>query len=279
MSAPSSLGPQPLVSIVTPSLNQGPYLEQAIRSVLEQDYPRVEHIVIDAGSTDVTLEILRRHPHLQWVSEPDDGQAAALNKGFRRAGGEVFGWINADDYYLPGAVSVAVRALSETRSALVHGGWRQVDEAGATIRDVAPVPFDFRRELEAANSIAQPGTFFTRAAFEAVGGIDESYRYALDYELWLKLGERFQVTHVDRVLAAYRYHPTSKTVAESHGFVAETWRASRSHGARRRSPIFVDYYLPNHHPRLYRGVRAWRSLSARYFPRLALKIRAKLGYR
>jgi glycosyltransferase involved in cell wall biosynthesis len=275
----SAWGSQPLVSIVTPSLNQGAYLEQAIRSVLDQDYPRIEHIVVDGGSTDETLEILGRHPHLQWVSEPDGGQAAALNKGFRRARGEVFAWINADDYYLPGAVSAAVRTLVETGCALVHGGWRQVDEAGATIRDVAPVPFDYRRELEAANSVAQPGTFFTRAAFEAVGGVDESYRYALDYELWLKLGGRFEVRHVDRLLAAYRYHPTSKTVAESHGFVAETWRASRSHGARWSSPIFIDYYLPNHHPRLYRGVRAWRSLSARYFPRLALKIRAKLGYR
>lgn len=268
-----------LVSIVTPSLNQGRYLREAIESVRAQTHTPLEHIVVDGGSTDGTLEILGRHPHLQWVSEPDGGQAAALNKGFRRAGGVVFGWINADDYYLPGAVSAAVGALVETGCALVHGGWRQVDEAGATIRDVAPVAFDYRRVLEAANSVAQPGTFFTRAAFEAVGGVDESYRYALDYELWLKLGGRFEVRHVDRVLAAYRYHPTSKTVAESHGFVAETWRASRSHGARWSSPIFIDYYLPNHHPRLYRGVRAWRSLSARYFPRLALKIRAKLGYR
>jgi glycosyltransferase involved in cell wall biosynthesis len=271
--------PEPLVSIVTPSLNQGCYIEQAIESVLAQDYPRIEHIVVDGGSTDETLEILRRHSHLRWVSEPDGGQAAALNKGFRLAQGTIFGWINADDYYLPGAVSAAVALLEESGCALVHGGWRQVAEDGRTIRDVALIPFDFRRQLEASNAVAQPGTLFTRAAFEAVGGVDESFRYALDYELWLKLGGRFEVRHVNRVLAAYRYHATSKTVAESEGFVAETWRASRSHGARLRSPIFVDYYLPRRRPWLYAGVRAWRFFGRRVFPGLALRIRRRLGYR
>jgi glycosyltransferase involved in cell wall biosynthesis len=269
----------PLVSIVTPSLNQGQYIEQAISSVLEQDYPCIEHIVVDGGSTDGTREILERHAHLRWVSEPDGGQAAALNKGFRLAQGELYGWLNADDYYLPGAVSAAVRVIVETGCALVHGGWRQVDESGATIRDVKPVPFDFRQELEVANTVAQPGTLFTRAAFEAVDGVAEGYRYALDYELWLKLGGRFDVRHVDSVLAAYRYHPTSKTVAESDGFIAETWRASRAHGARLRSPIFVDYYLPHRHPRMHRAIRVWRLLSTRWFPRLALRLRARFGYR
>lgn len=255
--------PDPLVSIVTPSLNQGRYIEQAIRSVLEQDYPSIEHIVVDGGSQDGTVEILRAHPHLRWVSEPDGGQAAALNKGFGMARGTILGWINADDYYLLGAVSAAVALLRDSGCALVHGGWRQVDEDGATIRDVAPIPFDFGRQLEASNAVAQPGTLFTRAAFEAVGGIDESFRYALDYELWLKLGGRFEVRHVDRVLAAYRYHPTSKSVAESEGFVAETWRASRSHGARLRSPIFLDYYLARRRPRLHRALGVARRIRTR----------------
>jgi glycosyltransferase involved in cell wall biosynthesis len=276
---PRSPESRPLVSIVTPSLNQGRYLEQAIRSVLEQDYPHIEHIVIDGGSSDETLEILRRHPQLRWISEPDGGQAAALNRGFRLAQGEIFGWINADDYYLPGAITAAVEPLVATGCGLVHGAWRQVDENGLTIRDVAAVRFDFKRELEAANAVVQPGTLFTRAAFESVGGLDETYRYALDYELWLKLGRRVEVRHVENVLAAYRYHPTSKTVAESAGFIAETWRASRSHGARLRSPIFVDYYLPHSHPLLYRAIVGWRTLARRYFPRLALKLRNRFGYR
>jgi glycosyltransferase involved in cell wall biosynthesis len=252
----------PLVSIVTPSLEQGRFLEDAIRSVLEQDYPRIEHIVVDGGSTDETLAVLERHPNVTWVSEADDGQADAVNKGFRMASGEIFGWLNADDAYLPGAVSTAVAALLESGAALVHGGWRQIDERGATIRDIPPVPYDHDAELNDRNAVCQPGAFFTRSAFEAVGGLDPSYRYAMDYELWLKLGARFPVTHVDAVLGAYRLHATSKTVAETSGFWAETVRASRTHGGRRFSRIYVDWYLPRARPWLYRGVRVWRLLRA-----------------
>lgn len=252
----------PLVSIVTPSLNQGAYIEDAIRSVLEQDYARIEHIVVDGGSDDGTVETLERYDHLHWVSEPDRGQAHALNKGFRLATGSIFGWLNADDLYLPGAVSAAVSALRDSGCALVHGGWRQIDAEGRTIRDVPAVPFDLRRQLEVANRVAQPGAFFTREAYLAVGGIDESYRYAMDFELWLRLGERFPVCNVEQVLGAYRYHATSKTVAEPKGFVAETWRASRTHGARRRSRMFLDYYLPHEKPWLFRFVLAYRLLAS-----------------
>jgi GT2 family glycosyltransferase len=197
------------------------------------------------------------------VSEPDGGQAAAINKGFRMAGGEIFGWLNADDFYLPGAISAAVAALRESGAGLVHGGWRRVDEDGRTVKDLPPIPFEFRRQLEDYNGVAQPGTLFTREAFEAVGGVDESLRYAMDYELWLKLGARFDVVHVDRILAAYRFHPTSKTVAESLGFVAETWRSSRRHGARLSSPIFLDYSLPRRRPLLRKLLWPWRRLAPR----------------
>src|SRR5439155_12295869 len=123
-----------------PSLNQGRYIEDTIESVLAQDYPNIEHIVVDGGSTDETVDILGRYARLRWVSEPDDGQAAALNKGFRLAHGDIFGWINADDYYLAGAVSSAVELLQESGCGLVHGGWRQIEEDGTTMRDVAPIP-------------------------------------------------------------------------------------------------------------------------------------------
>ena len=252
----------PLVSVVTPSLNQGRYLEDAIRSVLEQDYPNIEHVVVDGGSTDETLDVLRRHPHLRWVSEPDAGQADALNKGFRMANGEILGWLNADDLYLPGAISAAVEVLRESGAALVHGGWQTVDEDGKTIKQVAAVPFDLEKQLNERNAVAQPGSFFTRAAFEAVGGIDPSYRYAMDYELWLKLGSRFQVRHVDRILASYRLHPASKTVGEYSGFVPETRRASRRHGGRFFSTIYLDWYLPRRRPWLFRFLRAYRFLRA-----------------
>jgi len=250
----------PLVSIVTPSLNQGRYLGETIASVAAQDYPRVEHIVVDGGSTDETRDVLRGHADVRWVSERDSGQSDAVNKGFRMAQGAVFGWLNADDLYLPGAISAAVARLQETGAGLVYGGWRQIDEDGTTLKEVAPKPFDLHQQLEVANRVAQPAAFFTREAFEAVGGLDETYNYAMDYELWLKLGERFPVAHVEQTLAAFRFHGESKTVADSHAFAAETWRAARAHGARRRSPLYVDFYLPRERPRLYRLVLAGRLL-------------------
>jgi glycosyltransferase involved in cell wall biosynthesis len=265
----------PLVSIVTPSLNQGQFIEETIRSVLDQDYPRIEHVVVDGGSTDGTLDVLGRYPHLTWVSEPDGGQADAVNKGFRMAAGEIFGWLNADDLYLPGAVSSAVAALRESGCGLVHGAWKQIDEHGATIRErIAPVPFDLEAQLNERNAVCQPGAFFTREAFESVGGLNPSYRYAMDYELWLKLGARVGVTHVDAVLGAYRLHPASKTVAEKSGFWAETVRASRAHGGRRFSTIYVDWYLPRARPWPYRVVRVYRFLRAGDLRGLAQRVAA-----
>jgi len=248
----------PLVSIVTPSLNQGEFIEEAILSVLEQDYPRIEHIVVDGGSTDGTLDVLHRYQHLRWVSEPDGGQADALNKGFEMAHGEIYGWLNSDDLYLPGAISAAVEVMRTTECGLVHGGWRQIDERGTVIQDLDVVPFDLRRQLDYANLVAQPGALFTRNAFTAVGGINVTYRYAMDYEFFLRSGARFPVRDVDRVLAAYRYHSRSKTVAESDGFVDETYRAARTHGARIRSRMVLDYYLPRRRPWAFRFLRAYR---------------------
>jgi glycosyltransferase involved in cell wall biosynthesis len=113
----------PLVSIVTPSLSQGEFIEEAILSVLEQDYPRIEHIVVDGGSTDGTLDVLHRYQHLRWVSEPDGGQADALNKGFGMAHGEIYGWLNSDDLYLPGAISAAVEVMRTTECGLGTSTW------------------------------------------------------------------------------------------------------------------------------------------------------------
>jgi glycosyltransferase involved in cell wall biosynthesis len=261
------------VSVVTPSLDQAAYLEAAIESVREQDYPRIEHIVVDGGSTDRTIEILRRHDHLRWISEPDRGQADALNKGFALARGEVFAWLNADDSYLPGAVSAAVAALRETGADLVYGGWRQIDEHGDVLGEKLPVPTTYARLLEVHNVIPQPAAFFTRAAFERAGGLDERLHYALDYDLWLKIARDGRLAKVDRVLAAFRYHADSKTVASGDRFLPEVVAVSRSHGGRRWSTMYVDFYLPRHRPWLYRLVLAWRLLRVGDVRALAARLR------
>jgi len=253
-------------------MNQGAFIEETIQSVLGQDYPSIEHIVVDGGSTDETLEILGRYPEVRWISEADQGQADAVNKGFTLASGEIFGWLNSDDLYLPGAISAAVSIMQETGAGLVHGGWRQIDESGNVMRELAAVPFDLRQQLDYANLVAQPGALFTRRAFEAVGGLDVTFRYALDYELFLRIGSRFEVRHVDRVLAAYRYHPASKTVAEAEGFVDETFRAARKHGARLRSRMVIDFYLPRRRPWLFRLVRAYRFVRSGDFAGLGARL-------
>jgi glycosyltransferase involved in cell wall biosynthesis len=266
---------EPLVSIVTPSLNQGRYLEAAIESVRAQDYSRVEHVVVDGGSTDETLDVLGRFSGLRWVSEPDEGQADAIAKGFRFARGEIFAWLNADDLYLPGALSLAVAALQATGAGLVYGGWQQIDDQGTLLREVPARPWSYETLLERANFVPQPSTFFTRAAYEAVGGIDARYRYALDHDLWLRIGARFPVETLDATLAAFRFHSESKTVAEADGFAREVVQVSRRNGGRRLSPYYLDYYLPRHRPWLYRALLAMRLARARDFRGLAARVSAR----
>ena len=135
---------QPLVSIVTPSLNQGRFIGEAIRSVLGQDYPRLEHIVVDGGSTDDTLSVLRRFEHLHWVSEPDDGQADAINKGFRMAHGEIFAWLNADDFYTRGTLDyIRNRFASEPDLHALVGDCDVVDVDGKHLWRLTPGPYDY----------------------------------------------------------------------------------------------------------------------------------------
>ncbi|MFN2628968.1 MAG: glycosyltransferase family 2 protein [Gaiellaceae bacterium] len=267
---------EPLVSVVTPSLNQVRYVEEAIRSVAEQDYPRIEHIVIDGGSTDGTLDVLRRHARVRWISEPDRGQADALNKGFGMSSGEIFAWLNADDVYLPGALSAAVAALQESGAALVYGGWRQLDEGGATIKDVGARPYDYRELLEVRNLIAQPSAFFTREAFEGVGGVDAGFRYAMDYELWLRIGARYEIRRIDGILAGFRFQPDSKTVASYERFWAETHRASRRHGGRYFSPMYLRS-LPERRRSVARGLAVWRYVRTGDVGGLLARLRRRPG--
>jgi len=184
----------PLVTIVSPSLNQGQYIEEAIRSVLAQDYPRIEYIVVDGGSKDGTIQALKRFGDgLRWISEPDTGQAAAINKGLAMGSGEILAWLNCDDYYEAGAVSRVVRHFVDRPDLmLVYGDARFVDAGG---RDLGPCrqvePFDLDRLRLYSDFIVQPAAFFRREAFEAVSGLDETLHWAMDYDLWIKIGRRF----------------------------------------------------------------------------------------
>ncbi len=226
----------PLVSIVTPSYNQAEFIEATIRSVLLQDHAPLEYIVVDGGSTDGTLDILRRYAAwLTWTSEPDGGQAEAINKGLRRARGEVLAYLNSDDLYLPGAIARAVSCLrGQPQAGLVYGDCDVIDEAGRTVgRLRAPGPAQsLSRMIARGEYIPQPAAFWRRAVVERAGLFDESLHLALDYDFFIRAGRVMPVAYLPQPLAAFRLHGGSKTVSREERHWREALRVSSRHGLR-----------------------------------------------
>lgn len=216
----------PLVSIITPSFNQADYLEETIRSVLEQDYPNLEYLVIDGASTDGSVEIIRRYEKeiTWWASEPDQGQADAINKGLAHAKGEIVAWLNSDDIYRPGAIRAAVDALQENPDlGLVYGQLDSIDSAGNTFNTISYQPYDLL-DLLSFRIIGQPAVFMRRIALQRAGELDPSYHYLLDHQLWLRIGRESQIHYLPQVLAAARHHPAAKNVAHASAFGEEAFR-------------------------------------------------------
>ncbi len=222
----------PEITIVTPSLDQGEFVEATIRSVLDQGID-VEYLVADGGSTDGTLDVLRRYDgRLRWHSEPDAGQSDAINKAIAATSGEIVAWLNADDLYAPGAIATAAGALrARPELGMVYGGAEWVSPAGEPLGEFLSVePFDLRRLLRVGNYIVQPTVFFRRAAFEAVGGLDASLHYVMDYDLWIRLGSAYPVGMLDATLARVRVHPGTKTITGGEPRWAEMEAMIRAHG-------------------------------------------------
>lgn len=224
----------PLVTIVTPSFNQGEYIEATIRSVLEQDYPRIEYLLMDGGSSDATLEILGRQPsRVSWISEPDNGQGDAIRKGFGLAQGEILAWLNSDDVYLPGAVSRAVAALRKSPSVpLVYGNAEYIDRAGAVLGPCEQIePFDLGRLINDLDFIVQPATFFRHEPYSAVGGLDAGLTYCLDYDLWIRMASRRGgASFIPDFLAQVRIYPQTKTASGGMARLDEVEAMIRRYG-------------------------------------------------
>jgi glycosyltransferase involved in cell wall biosynthesis len=231
MSAPDNPLQSPLVSIVTPSFNAARFLGQTIESVLAQDYARIEYIVMDGGSTDGTLDILRRYEPLKltWISEPDSGAADAIDRGFTRSHGEILAFINADDVYTPGAVATAVRAFERNpEAAVIYGGGIWIDESGEHIREYPTAEFDAER-LARDCFICQPASFVRREAFENVGGLDPRLQLTFDYELWMRLARTYKFHRIDDVLALSRMHRSNKSLGQRQGVFKETFKILQRH--------------------------------------------------
>lgn len=217
---------QPLISIITPSFNQARYLETTIESVLTQDYPRIEYILIDGASTDASVDIIKKYGSklAYWVSEKDSGQAEAINKGLVRAKGDIIAWLNSDDYYLPNTVSRVVQVFEENPTVImVYGNMLAVDERGQTINFLKYKQLSLE-DLICFQIIGQPSVFFRRAVLEQLGLLDSSFHFLLDHHLWIRIAQQGKVLHVPQTWSAARYHADAKNRAKAAEFGREAFR-------------------------------------------------------
>lgn len=208
---------KPLVSIITPSFNQAAYLEATLRSVLEQDYPNIEYLVVDGGSTDGSVEIIKKYANrlTWWVSEKDKGQGEAINKGFARAKGEFVAWVNSDDYYFPGAVSAAVGVfLEHPQAALVYGDVAAIDAGGNIFNRMTYGSWNLE-DLLCFKIIGQPSVFIRRTALEKAGYLDMKYQLLLDTQLWMRVARFGEIVYAPELWSAARYHADAKNVAQA----------------------------------------------------------------
>jgi len=225
----------PRISVITPSLNYGRFIEDAILSVAGQNYPSFEHIVVDGGSTDETLATLRRYPHLRWISEPDKGQSDALNKGFRMSTGDLVGWLNADEYYLPGALhAVAEFAAAHPGADVIYGDSIDVDEEGRVRRCTTAHSFVYPLLLYYGCFIQTDATFFRRTLFEQRLLLDIDYRIVMDYEYFVRLARSNKRFHyIKRFLGAFRWHGSNMAFTHPERkrkerlLVQHTWSAMK----------------------------------------------------
>lgn len=210
-----ALSEHPKVSIITPSFNQGRFLEESIQSVLHQTYPNIEYIVVDGGSKDESFEIIKIYAQhfTWWTSEKDKGHADALNKGFSHATGEILAWLNSDDVYYPDAVAEAVSILQQRPEVgMVYADADLIDNSGAIVAQFAARQTDYRRLLRGSVHIPQATTFFRVGLWHQLGPLDLSLFFSFDYDLWVRLAKVSQLLYVPRHWAKFRIHGDGKTI-------------------------------------------------------------------
>jgi glycosyltransferase involved in cell wall biosynthesis len=259
---------KPLISVVTPSLNAVETLGQTLTSVREQGYRRIEHIVIDGGSTDGTLELLAQTDGIRYVSEPDRGLSHAVNKGIAMASGDVIGWLNADDFYLPGALDAIAGAFAFDHPPVwATGPCLIVDDQGQEIRRwVTAYKNLFLRHYSyglhlVQNFISAPSTFVHRACLTDVGGFDERFRYSMDYDLWLRLGRRAPPLVLAHPLAAFRMAGDSLSMQGFEQQFVEHAQNARDHGDGYPLPVALNSLASNLITLTYRMMRRRRTAS------------------
>jgi len=222
----------PLVSIVTPTLQRADLLERTLRSVRSQTHPRVEHVVVDGGSTDGTLELLERYAgtyNLRWISEPDRGMYDAINKGLRMTTGEILGYLNSDDLHFPWTVEAAVEAFAGHPEAdAIYGDIIRADEIGKRLVPVFVPPFNCRA-MAAFGTLSQPAVLLRRRVIDDLGGFDDTLRYVADLEFWLRAGDRFRFVRIPEILALEQRHAGMLSETQRHEMAIEDVRLRKAH--------------------------------------------------
>lgn len=240
---------QPLISVVTASYNYRQFLRAALDSVGQQAYPNKEHVIFDGESTDGSVDMLRTyaadHPHVLWVSEPDEGQSDAINKGFRSASGEIIGWLNADDYYLPGCLEAVAEAFARHPEVdILYADFRFIDGEGRVLQLRQELDFDpFMLKYLHVLYIPTTATFFRRKVFEEGNFLDAAYHYSMDYEFFVRLAQRgYRFKHIPVVVADFRWHAESKSSTQQRGFREEQIQALYTHDPLfdRTPPLFRE---------------------------------------
>ena len=231
------------ISIVTPSYNQGPFIERTIQSVLSQEIAGLEYLVIDGGSTDQTVSILKRYSdRLYWVSETDHGQPDAINKGISRSTAPIVGWLNSDDFYYPGALQSVLEFFGgHPEIDVLYGDCLHVDVDDRVIEKYPTEEWNWER-LKEICFISQPATFLRRKVFEQHGLLDVKLRFSNDYEYWIRLGKKgVRFAHLPQVLAATRLHPEASTIARRPECFRDINSFMRQHFGRAPDHFLFDY--------------------------------------
>ncbi len=240
--APPARSSWPRVSIITPSYHQAQFIEETIRSVLLQGYLDLEYIVVDGGSNDGTVDLLRRYQdRIYWVSEPDQGQTDAINKGLRMAHGDILAYLNSDDLYLPSALHAIVEQFQiRPEVGLIYGDCKVIDERGRELGHLPRHDFSLRRMIERGEFLPQQAVFWRRVVQDKIGLFDASLHYAMDYDFFIRVGRVFPVAYLPQPIACFRMHGTSKTVSQAEAHWREALMVSERHGLK---PWTLWYWL------------------------------------
>ena len=245
------------ITVVTPSYNQGQYLEETILSVIGQGYPNLEYIIMDGGSTDNSVAIIRKYESRLtfWVSQNDGGQSQAINKGFQRATGDIFCWLNSDDTLLPGALIYAAQHLNTSRAEVLIGNTLHFREGTDVAHGWNVKNWHSKTDLRLVDYISQPSTFWTRSAWDATGPLDESLTYVFDWDWFIRARElQIDFTPTDKYLAVYRFHDAHKSGTGGERRLQEIAGIHRRYSGDKYADAFCQICK---HRRLIERIRRW----------------------